>query len=261
MHLRILAFVSMFLFPFAALAGPCTRAEADRADHFARIGAVEAIAQMGPSRDLRTSILSCDYNTFSNLFRVRVNIQWNGAHIRNNRYWSVGDLTFNFDGTNRRYTEDSASQTMIDYRNRTSWVPVVVWLLDEVARDQARRPAATPPASSSATPTSQFEVFNNCGMDVRLALRWYSRTASDWRNGIWDVPQGDRGYLTLRQNDTRIVTTSREYLYAVSTRSGRALVTGDNVRRVEGVDYRMRRRTAVTFPITNNLCNRPLDPA
>lgn len=255
MHLRILAFVSMFLFPFAALAGPCTRAEADRADHFARIGAVEAIAQMGPSRDLRTSILSCDYNTFSNLFRVRVDIRWNGALVRSNTYWSTGELTFNFDGTNRQYAEESASQSLRDYRSSMGTAGLVFLLLDSAARSQGRRPAATPPASSSATPSSQFEVFNNCGMDVRLALRWYSRTASDWRNGIWDVPQGDRGYLTLRQNDTRIVTTSREYLYAVSTRSGRALVTGDNVRRVEGVDYRMRRRTAVTFPITINLCN------
>lgn len=255
MHLRILAFVSMFLFPFAALAGPCTRAEADRADHFARIGAVEAIAQMGPSRDLRTSILSCDYNTFSNLFRVRVNIQWNGAYIRNNRYWSVGDLTFNFDGTNRRYTEDSASQTMIDYRNSTSWVPVVVWLLDEVARDQARRPAATAPAPSSTTRTSEVQVNNTCGVDVRLAFRWHDHQRNEWRGSVWQVTRGQVGYLTAGTNNRRIVTSTRDYLYHVGTLSGRGLTTGDNVRRIDGADYRMRRRTGEAFPIRVNLCN------
>ena len=167
--MRILAFL-LVIFSCASLtnASPCSNYDRDRAHHFAEIAGEKIVHEYGGGRNIRVSLYDCDNNTYSNEFRLKIGISWNGSINASNYYSSEGLLKLRNDGSKSSYSESYANQKLKDWKSTRLWLggAIVLGALAAEANDKG------------------FYVNNKCKYDARFFVR-YKNISGDWVNSGW----------------------------------------------------------------------------
>lgn len=83
----------------SAVARPCSTYEYDKAEYFSEKAAHKIVDEYGGGSDIRMTLRSCSYNSFSEKFKTKIEVYWNGSMIRSNKYNVDGELKFTSDGT------------------------------------------------------------------------------------------------------------------------------------------------------------------
>ena len=109
-----LAIILSFSMSTQAFAGTCSRHEKDKVEYFAENAAKKIVDGFGGGRDIRVSVESCNYNSYSKKYKTQIEIYWNGAAFRNNEYNVDGQLKMKKNGSGAEFAQTFANQAVKD---------------------------------------------------------------------------------------------------------------------------------------------------
>lgn len=115
------AVILSFSMTAPAFAGTCSRYEKDKVEYFAESAAKNIVAEFGGGRDIRVSVESCEFNSYSKKYKANIEVYWNGAVFRSNSYNVDGQLKVKKDGRGAEFSQTYANQAVKDL---VFWVTV-----------------------------------------------------------------------------------------------------------------------------------------
>lgn len=107
------------------LAGSCTENEYDKADYFLQQIGKKIAAKNDGDTNVRVSMVNCDYNSYSNEFRMAVGIYWSGT-FSGDPYNTDGEVKISGNGGTYEYSEAYANQNLKDWRVLKGFVVAAV---------------------------------------------------------------------------------------------------------------------------------------
>ena len=125
MYLRLSVLLSALLIATTAFAGDCDRDEYDKADYFAQSIGRKIAAKNDGSKNIRVDLVNCDFNRYSQQFRLAIGVYWVGA-LSGDDYNTDGELAFAENGGNWEYSESYSNQNLKDWRFFKGLVSVTV---------------------------------------------------------------------------------------------------------------------------------------
>ena len=112
----IMLLVWIVLFPNVAFSRKCDKSEYDKAEYFTEKAGAKLVEKFGGGSNIRVNMTSCDYNSYSEIFKTRVEIYWNGM-IRGSREYNIdGILKMRSDGVQSEFAETYASSNVKNLR-------------------------------------------------------------------------------------------------------------------------------------------------
>ncbi len=129
------ALFALLLMSSAVLASPCSNAQKDKAYYFAEKAGRKIVGEYGGGNNINTRLVECEYNTYSNEFRLKVDITWNGSVNQNNFYNSEGVLKLSSTGKNTNYSETYANTNLRDWKDLMFWTKVAIVIGSVAAED------------------------------------------------------------------------------------------------------------------------------
>ena len=106
-----------------AYARECNNYERDKAEYFAEQAGKQIVDEIGGAVDLYTEVMSCKYNTYSGLYKLKINVHFNGQFIRSNHYEVDGILKLKSDGTKVSFSQTWANQ---NFKSLVFWEKVAI---------------------------------------------------------------------------------------------------------------------------------------
>jgi len=218
----------------ALAAGPsfgssCSSYQSDKAQAISERAARKIVDDSySGGQDITVTMKSCEYNSYSEKFKTELDIYWNGAFMRSNRYNIEGVLTFDSDGSGAEFSRTYASESVKKFQRNSGIAAGVIVLgamaaaAEEEAKEKQRQENQifTPTSGLYAGITSNLGqdiyIRNECSHPIRMALHFLSSDTGSWETGVWRFDAGE-GYF-LRNDKTRIRTNNKViYLFAKST--------------------------------------------
>lgn len=226
------------------LAAECGTFERDKAQTFSERAGERIVQKYLGGRDIRVALRGCEFNSFDGKFRVKVEINWNGAIIRSNSYNVDGNLTFDRDGANSNFSQTYASESV---RELTMWGAIfggVVFLGMLGAESGATQGSSSGSASSLTTSgAGGSPVFfdNACNRPMEVIVR-HKNMVGVWIMGRWLFSANERAKLSSSGN--ALATNIADIYYYALTTDGSNLVwqtTGENQYEFNGRTIAMRK--------------------
>lgn len=206
--IRTISFLILFVvFPTVSFASPCSSSQRDKAYYYAEIAGGKIVDGYGGGNNVNTRLVECDYNTYSNEFRLRVDITWNGAIDQSNFYNSEGTLKLNSSGQNTNYSETYANSLLQDWKSTMAFWGTVFELGALAAEN-----------SGSSIEGYRVRITSQCIKDVDVAIR-YKNTSGEWVFAKWySIESGEKTYLNHGSSQMR--TNSAVIYHFAETKSG-----------------------------------------
>jgi len=116
---KTLNFIQVIIFlTFASQANArkCDNDEWDKAEYFSERAGEQMVDKYGGGRDIRVNMNSCNYNSYSGIFKTTVGIYWNGSMVRGNKYNIDGEFQMKSDGSKIEFDETYANSAVDDIR-------------------------------------------------------------------------------------------------------------------------------------------------
>ncbi len=221
----ILIFVSL---PMQSYARPCNTYERDKAEYFAEKAGKKIISEYGGGQDERVNITSCEYNSYSKIFKLKMEVYWNGSIFRENKYNVDGVLKLKSDGTDVDFSQTYANQNVKDLS-----------FFKTIAIGTLALGALSAEADSS-TNGYRIKFTNRCDKSLKLAIH-YKNMAGNWvSDGWWLFKPNEGSYLSdagkyLRTNNATL------YYYVETNDDSYLNFDGDYPKSFEGRTLNMRK--------------------
>ena len=120
-------FCITLILPICTHARTCNIYEYDKAEYLANAASHELIdSAYGGGRNITMDIISCDYNTYADIFKVKTDIYWSGAYFSSHRYNVEGVLKFSSSGGKVDFSETYASPSVKKFKFYTGAAVVTV---------------------------------------------------------------------------------------------------------------------------------------
>ena len=124
----------------------CSTYEKDKAEYFAEQAGQQIVDDIGGAVDLYTKLVDCKFNAYSNRFKLKVEVHFNGQFIRSNHYEVDGILKLNSDGSQVSFAQTWAND---NFKKLVFWEKMAagVIILSNIANksnDSYETPAMTP---------------------------------------------------------------------------------------------------------------------
>lgn len=201
--MRKIIFLSTMLTSLATQAAQCNDYQHDKAAHFAEIQGQEIVRKYNGGNNIRTSITKCEFNNYSNHFKVDIDVYWNGI-LTGDGYYSSGTMTMDSAGKNRSYNETYRNQNLKDYAMFINIVAGAMILSAAAAEEEG--------ASSNQPHGYDIRVTNRCNKDANLILK-YKNPNNHWETRNWSIQSNDSVYLA-NEGRRRIKTNNASIYYA-----------------------------------------------
>ncbi|MDP8079165.1 hypothetical protein [Phocoenobacter skyensis] len=107
-----------------SFARSCDSSEYDKAEYFASSYGKKLANKYPLAKDIRTTLSSCSYNSYSERFKTKVEIYWTGG-FSGDSYNIDGDLIFDSDGTNGHFSSSYKNQNVKDLESWGKFIGVV----------------------------------------------------------------------------------------------------------------------------------------
>lgn len=125
MNLKILC-LAILLSPFSSFARSCNAVEYDKAEYFSSKFGKKIANEYQGTRNVRTNMSSCSYNSYSGKFKTKVEVYWTGA-LSGDSYNIDGQLLFNSDGGGGEFSATYKNQNLKDWEFMIGfWGTVIV---------------------------------------------------------------------------------------------------------------------------------------
>lgn len=226
--LTILAFI-----PINSYARSCSSYEFDKAEYYAEQAGKKIISEYGGGRDKRIKLRNCQYNSYSKIYDLAIEIYWNGSTFRDNNYNVDGKLKLNADGTGAKFSQTYASDSVKDmnfWRNMLVGA-VVLGSLSSESNSSSHISNNT----SSSERGYGIIVNNKCHKKVDIAIH-YKNMSGNWvSDGWWNLSPYESTYLGDGGN--RIKTNQPVMYYYAKSHNGEW--TGNYPRTFQGTTYDM----------------------
>ena len=118
-------------------ASVCNDYEHDHAEYLAEQAGNDYVQNhMNGGQNIVVTLEKCEYNTYSKQFRVKIDINWDGALISSNHYEVDGILKLNSDGSNS-FSQTWANQ---EVQNLSFWTSVAAGaiILNDLSQQQPK---------------------------------------------------------------------------------------------------------------------------
>ena len=99
-----------------AYARSCDREEYDKAEYFAEKAGRKMVDKYGGGSDIRVNMSSCSYNSYSGIFKTKIEVYWSGVMFSSNKYNIDGELKMKSDGRQAEFSETYANSNVEDIR-------------------------------------------------------------------------------------------------------------------------------------------------
>lgn len=221
--------------PKQAQGRACTINEQDKAEYYAEQAGMEIIEKYGGGQDERIEMISCSFNTYSQEFKLDIEVYWNGLMFRVNKYNIDGLLKLDYDGSNASFSRTYANQNVQDLEVIIGTVIV----LDTIGQASSSSSGSSTGLSESSEAYA-IKFTNNCDRPVELLIRYHIPNIG-WKVDGWGTySPGRSAYLV--DDDTRIETDKAAvYYYAATTDGSNFYWTGDYQYSYQGVSYNMKK--------------------
>lgn len=90
----------------------CSSDEYDKADYFSGKAGLEIIDGYGGGKNKRVILKSCEYNSYSQLFKLRIEVYWDGLYFGSNDYNIDGELTLSSSGSQVSFSKSYANKNV-----------------------------------------------------------------------------------------------------------------------------------------------------
>lgn len=110
--LRITSLILLVVFPLTAIARECDRDEYDKAEYLSERAGAMLVEKLGGGKDKRVSVSSCEYNSYSGIFKTRIDVYWNGIFFSDNHYNIAGELKMNSNGSGVEFSRNYANEAV-----------------------------------------------------------------------------------------------------------------------------------------------------
>ncbi len=168
----------------------CSSNEYDKAEYFSEKATKKIVSKYGGGQDIRSELRSCSYNSYSQEFKTKINIDWNGRLISSNHYNVDGILKFKSDGTLIDFSKTYENEAVKDL-NFLMGVIVFTALVSESSGNR-------------------LYITNKCPYSIKLKVH-YRDLNNNWdTEGWWKIEAGESAYLS---SDDTILRTSAATLY------------------------------------------------
>jgi len=114
----ILLSVSLSSFLYAS---SCDSYKHDKAESFAEHAGQEMVNQIGGGQNIVVDLEECEYNSYSNQFRLKIDLKFDGAIFSSDHYEVDGILKTNSDGSGASFSQTWANQ---QFKNLKFWTNV-----------------------------------------------------------------------------------------------------------------------------------------
>jgi len=112
---KLFTFLMLFFSVVSVLnASACNNYQRDKAEYFAEKFGNDFVDGIGGGQNVVVKLEQCDYNTYSKQFRLRIDIQFDGALISSHHYEVEGILKVNNDGTTGSFAKTWTNQQFDD---------------------------------------------------------------------------------------------------------------------------------------------------
>jgi len=210
----------------------CTNSEYDKAEYLAEKAGKKIVDGYGGGQDIRVRLTDCNYNGYSEKFKLDIEVYWNGSLFRSNDYNVDGELSFNSDGSDSKFSRTYANPNVRDlaFLGNIAAGAILLGALGD----------ASSGSSSSSSSSNGYRLYfhNKCDEDVRLLIH-YNDYDDGWKtDGWWTFNAYEKAYLSdvggdLRTNDINL------YFYAQTTDGYSGEWGGEYEYEYEGETYNM----------------------
>ncbi len=107
-------FTFVLLFFVFSYASPCDSYQRDKAEYFAEQFGEKFVNEIGGGQNIVVNLEQCEYNTYSKQFRLKIDINWDGAIISSHHYEVDGILKLNDDGSSGSFAKTWTNQQFDD---------------------------------------------------------------------------------------------------------------------------------------------------
>lgn len=214
--------------PKQAHAGTCTASEQDKAEYLAEKAGREIIEEYGGGQDERVKLTSCSFNSYTQTFKLNIEVYWSGLIFSFNKYNVDGYLELDYDGSDARFSRTYANENV---KNLELLVGTVILL--DILTDESG-------SSGGSSQGYDIKFTNNCDRPVRFIIRYYSPDIGWEVDGWWMFDPYESAYLLADGN--RLKTNKvNMYYYAESDDGSNLYWIGDYQYYFEGIPYDMRK--------------------
>lgn len=227
----VLAAAPVVFYSSAVDARSCSSEEYDKADYFAEKVGKKIIESYGGGNNERVTLKSCEFNSYSAKFKIRVEVYWSGSMFSSNKYNVDGEITMNEDGSGADFSKTYSSDS-VDDLTFTRGLLGGALVLGALAAENG----------SSSSSGYRLKYTNNCEHPLRLLIR-YRDVNGEWvRKGWWTFDEGESSYLSSK-NGLLKTKNSVLYYYVESTDDSGIMTDGDYDYSFSGKTYPMRKVT------------------
>lgn len=101
-------FLLFFIFTTDTLARSCNSDEKDKGEYFSEKAGMRIISKYGGGQNKRVKVSDCEFNSYSNEFKIKIEIYWNGAIFSDSSYNVDGILKLRLDGSQVNFVQTLA---------------------------------------------------------------------------------------------------------------------------------------------------------
>ncbi len=196
--------------------GECSTRERDKAEYFAEKAGEKIISKYSGGQDKRTKVTSCEYNSYSEVFKLNIEVYWNGLFNRDNNYNVDGVLKLKKDGTPINFSQTYANQNAKDW----GFFIKVIEFADAAAEAQSKR-------------GYRLHFTNECDEKLDLAIH-YMDVSGNWKTkGWWSFAPNEGAYLNSGDNALR-TKNSIIYYYVESPNNSYLKTDGSHKFKLSG---------------------------
>lgn len=200
----------------------CSDFEKDKAEYFAEKAGRKIAAKYEGSKNLRTNLNSCKYNSYSDKYTLDISVYWDGSIFSSNHYNIDGILKLNSDGSNTDFSQTYANENVKDLGFMYGAAFALGALAAASTSDTSGTTANTYSAynaSSTSTKAYNLKFTNNCRQPVNLLIHFKNANGSWETRGWWEFSPYESDYLAS-YDDKKLRTTNSVLYYYAETKDG-----------------------------------------
>lgn len=209
-----------------AMAASCNSDQRDKAQYFADISGEKIVSEYGGGQNINTTVNKCEFNSYSNEFRLKVEITWNGVFFSNEYYNSDGVLKISEDGSSSKFSETYANANLREWKSTRSFFGGVVEL-GKLANESSKKNRFS------------IEFENKCDEILRIAIH-YKDFNGNWKTEYWwEFDPGEKAYLN--SGNIRLKTKNTFFYYYAESLDRRIKSNGNRSIEINGKNYQMKK--------------------
>lgn len=111
-YLCVIGILCVFSVTSNSYARECDSSELELAEYMANQAGEKIVNEYKGGQDVYVALTDCQFNSYMDIYKVAMNLSWNGAMFRMNKYQINGVLTMKSNGSDVKFLQVEANQNV-----------------------------------------------------------------------------------------------------------------------------------------------------